>query len=85
MRKLAPAFDYKPNDPAFIADPFPLYRRLRDEDPAHWSPRLNAWVVTRYEDVKRICLDTTMSSDRLRPFFARLPQAEAQRLADLAR
>jgi cytochrome P450 len=85
VRKLAPAFDYKPNDPAFIADPFPLYRRLRDEDPAHWSPRLNAWVVTRYEDVKRICLDPTMSSDRLRPFFARLPQAEAQRLADLAR
>ena len=85
MRKLAPALDYKPNDPAIIADPFPLYRRLRDEDPAHWSPRLNAWVVTRYEDVKRICLDATMSSDRLRPFFARLPQAEAQRLADLAR
>ena len=85
MRKLALALDYEPNDPAFIADPFPLYRRLRDEDPAHWSPRLNAWVVTRYEDVKRICLDATMSSDRLRPFFARLPQAEAQRLADLAR
>lgn len=85
MRKLALALDYKPNDPAFIADPFPLYRRLRDEDPAHWSPRLSAWIVTRYEDVKRICLDATMSSDRLRPFFARLPQAEAQRLADLAR
>ena len=85
MRKLAPALDYKPNDPAFIADPFPLYRRLRDEDPAHWSPRLSAWIVTRYEDVKRICLDATMSSDRLRPFFARLPQTEAQRLADLAR
>ena len=85
MQKLAPALDYKPNDPAFIADPFPFYRRLRDEDPVHWSPRLSAWVVTRYEDVKRICLDATMSSDRLRPFFARLPQAEAQRLADLAR
>ena len=85
MQKLAPALDYKPNDPAFIADPFPLYRRLRDEDPVHWSPRLNAWIVTRYEDVNRICLDATMSSDRLRPFFARLPQVEAQRLADLAR
>ena len=51
----------------------------------HWSHRLKAWVVTRYDDVKRICLDTTMSSDRLRPFFASLPQAEAERLADLAR
>lgn len=85
MPKLAPALQYEPNDPAFLADPFPLYRRLRDEDPVHWSHRLKAWVVTRYDDVKRICLDTTMSSDRLRPFFASLPQAEAERLADLAR
>ena len=85
MQKLAPALDYKPSDPGFLADPFPLYRRLRDEDPVHWSPRLKAWVVTRYEDVKRICLDATMSSDRLRPFFASLPQGEAERLADLAR
>ena len=59
--------DYKPNDPAVLADPFPLYARMRDEDPAHWSPRLKAWVLTRYEDVKRVCLDTgSMSSDRLR-------------------
>ena len=78
--------DFLPNAPEFLADPFPLYRRLRDEDPAHWSPRLKAWVLTRYEDVKRVCLDTAgMSSDRLRPFFATLPSAEAQRVADLMR
>ena len=79
------AIDYKPNDPGVLADPFPLYRRLRDEDPAHWSPRLKAWVLTRYEDVKRVCLDSAMSSDRLRPFFASLPRPEAQRVAELAR
>jgi cytochrome P450 len=80
-----PALVYTPNDTGVLADPFPLYERLRDEDPAHWSPRLKAWVITRYEDVKRILLDATMSSDRLRPFFASLPRAEAQRVADLAR
>jgi cytochrome P450 len=80
-----PALEYRPDNAAVLADPFPLYQRLRDEDPAHWSPRLKAWVVTRYEDVKRILLDATMSSDRLRPFFASLPPAEAQRVADLAR
>jgi cytochrome P450 len=80
------SIDYKPNDPAVLADPFPLYARLRDEDPAHWSPRLKAWVLTRYEDVKRVCLDTGgMSSDRLRPFFATLPPAEAAKIAELAR
>jgi hypothetical protein len=76
---------YRPNDPAVLADPFPLYQRLRDEDPAHWSPLLKAWVLTRYEDVKRVCLDTRMSSDRLRPFFATLPSSEAARIADLMR
>jgi cytochrome P450 len=79
------SIDYKPNDPAVLADPFPLYARLRDEDPAHWSPRLKAWVLTRYEDVKRVCLDSTMSSDRLRPFFATLPPPEAIKIAELAR
>jgi len=79
------AIDYKPNDPAFLADPFPLYQRLRDEDPAHWSPRLKAWVLTRYDDVKRVCLDSTMSSDRLRPFFATLPPPEAAKVAELER
>lgn len=59
---------------------------MRDEDPAHWSPVLKAWVLTRYDDVKRVCLDTAnMSSDRLRPFFATLPSAEAARIADLIR
>ena len=76
---------YRPNDPALLANPFPLYRRMRDEDPAHWSPVLKAWVLTRYEDVKRVCLDSQMSSDRLRPFFASLPSAEAQRIPELIR
>jgi len=80
------SIQYKPNDPAVLSDPFPLYERMRDEDPAHWSPLLKAWVLTRYEDVKRVCLDTAgMSSDRLRPYFATLPSAEAARIADLAR
>jgi hypothetical protein len=83
--QLVLAIDYKPNDSSVLADPFPLYQRLRDEDPVHWSPRLKAWVLTRYEDVKRVCLDSGMSSDRLRPFFATLPPAEAQKLAELAR
>jgi cytochrome P450 len=77
---------YRPNDPATLSDPFPLYALMRDEDPAHWSPLLKAWVLTRYEDVKRACLDTAaMSSDRLRPFFASLASDEAARVADLMR
>ncbi|HUQ26663.1 MAG TPA: cytochrome P450 [Burkholderiales bacterium] len=72
---------YRPDDPGVIADPFPLYRRMQDEEPAHWSPALRAWVLTRYEDVKAACLDLTLSSDRLSPFFKASP--EANRMAAL--
>jgi len=72
---------YRPDDPATLADPFPLYRRMQDEDPAHWSTQLRAWVLTRYEDVKAACLDLSLSSDRLSPFFAASP--EAARMAAL--
>ena len=77
--------EYLPSAPETLADPFPVYRRLRDSDPAHWSGTLKSWVLTRYDDVKRVCLDSRMSSDRLRPFFATLPAAEATRMADLIR
>jgi cytochrome P450 len=77
--------DYRPEDRAFLSDPFPLYRRMRDEDPAHWSPRLKAWVLTRYDDVKAACLNKDMSSDRLRPFFASLPSDEARRIGEIIR
>ena len=38
-------------DPEVLANPYPLYHRLRSEDPVHWDPFLHAWVVTRYADV----------------------------------
>ena len=38
-------------DPDVLANPYPLYARLRREDPVHWDPFLHAWVLTRYNDV----------------------------------
>lgn len=38
-------------DPEVLDNPYPLYARLRTEDPVHWDPFLHAWVVTRYDDV----------------------------------
>jgi cytochrome P450 len=43
-------------DPLVLADPYPLYRRLQEEDPVHWDPFLHAWVVTRYQDVAEVLL-----------------------------
>jgi len=48
----APALSlYHLLDPEVLANPYPLYRRLREEAPVHWDPYLHTWVLTRYEDV----------------------------------
>ena len=45
---------YQLLDPDVLANPYPLYRHLRSEDPVHWDPFLHAWVVTRYSDVVHV-------------------------------
>ncbi|TLQ43014.1 cytochrome P450 family protein [Streptomyces marianii] len=53
-------------DPAFVADPFPLYRRLREEGPvrrAVIAGGVEAWLVTRYEDGLAALSDSRLSSD----------------------
>src|SRR5512141_1095547 len=64
-------------DPEVLADPYPLYHRLRAEDPVRWDPFLHAWVVTRYEDVVRVLRE--FSADRT-PTPAQL---EAMGLAEI--
>jgi cytochrome P450 len=48
---------YRLLEPQVLADPYPLYERLRREDPVHWDPYLHAWVVTRYADVITVLHD----------------------------
>ncbi|MGW1884446.1 cytochrome P450 family protein [Streptomyces sp. NPDC001970] len=53
-------------DPAFVADPFPLYRQLREDGPvrrAVIAGGLDAWLVTRYEDGIAALSDPRLSSD----------------------
>ena len=84
MTTLAPLI-YDPADPAVRRNPFPLYSRLQDEDPVHWSPALRAWVLTRYDDVRQMMLSDTMSPDRLRPFYAQLQGERRELLSEVMR
>jgi cytochrome P450 len=52
-------------DPEVLANPYPLYHRLRTESPVHWDPFLRVWVTTRYEDVVRVLRD--FSAERTPP------------------
>ncbi|MES2043762.1 MAG: cytochrome P450 [Pseudomonadota bacterium] len=66
---------YRLLDPAVLADPYPLYARLCEEDPVHWDQFLHCWVVTRYADVHQVL--HSFSADRT-------PSPEAMRALGLA-
>ena len=53
---------FNPFDPVTRADPYPVYRRLRDEDPIHRSP-LGIWILSRYADIEPILRDARFSND----------------------
>jgi pimeloyl-[acyl-carrier protein] synthase len=54
---------FNPMLPEFHADPYPFYRRLREEDPVHQSP-LGFWVLTRYDDCVTALRDPRFGRER---------------------
>src|SRR5207253_9544430 len=38
------------------ADPYPIYARLREEEPVAWVPAVQLWLVTRWDDVRTVDL-----------------------------
>ena len=63
------ALVFDPMDPEFVANPYPVYARLRAEDPVHQSPR-GFWVLTRYEDVATVLRDSILAKEPLAAFVA---------------
>jgi cytochrome P450 len=76
---------YDPADPQTRRDPFPLYQRLQDEDPVHWSESLRCWIITRYDDVRQVALTPDMSSNRLQPFYDALKDERRDILSGVMR
>jgi cytochrome P450 len=49
-------FSFDPADPGLLSDPYPVFARLRADDPVHWSDH-GFWVATRHEDVRSVLMD----------------------------
>ncbi len=43
---------YDPFSAEALADPYPLYRQLRDEAPVYHSPDRSVWAISRFDDVQ---------------------------------
>jgi cytochrome P450 len=50
--------------PEVLADPYPLFRRLRQEDPVHEDPQGRGWIISRYDDIETVLADRRFSAQR---------------------
>ena len=48
---------YNPLAPQVYRNPYPKYAELREKDAVHWSPLMDAWVLSRYDDIDAILRD----------------------------
>ncbi len=56
---------FDPYDYEFHEDPYPLYARLRDEEPVHHNARDDLWVLSRHADVFAALRDDETFSNRM--------------------
>lgn len=59
-----------------LADPYPLFDRLRAEEPVHWCEPMKLWLVTRYHDVLLGLRNTSLSSNRTGMYAQALPSSQ---------
>jgi len=56
---------YDPYDRTILADPYPIFRRMRDEAPLYYNERYDFYAVSRFDDVRATLLDKeTFSNER---------------------
>jgi cytochrome P450 len=48
----------------FAEDPYPFYARVRQQEPITFCQDLNSWLVTRYEDIQSVLLQSETFSAR---------------------
>ena len=64
MSAAAPPLDFR--DPAFLADPYPVFRRLRATAPV-WKAPFGRWFLTGYEDTVLLLRDRHFGKDYSTP------------------
>ncbi len=55
--RLESGVSYDLTSSAFIEDPYRTYEQLRQKDPVHRMRLIEAWALTRYEDVQDVLAD----------------------------
>jgi cytochrome P450 len=48
---------YDPYDFDIDADPYPVWKRMRDESPLYYNEKYDFWALSRFDDVERCSID----------------------------
>jgi cytochrome P450 len=72
-------------EPENVANPYPLYQRLRSEAPFHWDFALCGWFLTRYADVWAALTDPRLTTENFSFDVSQLPLDLQDSLAPLGR
>jgi cytochrome P450 enzyme len=67
---------------AYVLDPYPIIAGLRADDPVHFVPGIGFWLVTRYDDIRRLFTDDNVTNDaRAYEYFVPPPEGSFMRWA----
>jgi cytochrome P450 len=53
MNAISDPIHWDPYNPKYFADPYPVFRRLREEAPVYYNAEYDFYAVSRYDDVER--------------------------------
>jgi cytochrome P450 len=78
---------FNPIAPGMLANPYEMYRTMREQSPIYWSPIMEAWILTRYEDADFVLTDPRFSADRSRGRnrFSEMMNAQEQEFGPFSR
>jgi cytochrome P450 len=72
-------------EPEHVANPYPLYRRLRSETPFYWDFVLRGWFLTGYADVRAALADPRLSTKNFPFDVSQFPPRLQDQLAPFVR
>ncbi len=64
---------YALDSPEFLANPYPIFDKMRRNDPIFWNAENNYWILTRYADIASQTQNDQLSSNRIGAHSRRMP------------
>jgi len=66
--------------PEALANSYPLFKRMRSEDPVHYCDSGGYWILTRYRDVEAALRDERLSADHTPLFINQLGSLDVKEI-----